>query len=74
MTKKEKEIYEFVKRHNNNGFLDPFDTSIFCYIGGAFPKATIKNVISVVNKLQDEDLELREEQLKSLTGANAETV
>lgn len=50
MTKKEKEIYEFVKVSN----LDPFNTDIFYYIGGAFPKVKMENVINVVNQLRED--------------------
>ena len=47
MTKKEKEIYDFVKKKN----VDPFDTSIFFYIGGAFPKAKMEDVINERRKV-----------------------
>ena len=50
MTKKEKEIYEFVKERN----VDPFYTEIFYYIGGAFPKVKMENVINVVNQLRED--------------------
>lgn len=36
MTKKEKEIYDFTKRHMKENNLSPFGGSIFFYIGGAF--------------------------------------
>lgn len=52
MTNKEKEIYEFVKRHN----VDPFCTDIFYYIGGAFPKAKMENVLNVVNQLKEDEI------------------
>ena len=52
MTKKEKEIYEFVKGRN----LDPFYTEIFYYIGGAFPKAKMENVLNVVNQLKEDEI------------------
>ena len=54
MTKKEKEIYEFVKKYN----VDPFDSSIFFYIGGAFPKAKMENVLNVVNQLREDVINL----------------
>lgn len=56
MTKKEKEIYEFVKRHNDNRNLDPFRTDIFYYIGGAFPKVKMENVLNVVNQLKEDEI------------------
>lgn len=48
MTKEEKEIYEFVKGKN----VDPSYTDVFYYIGGAFPKAKMENVLNVVNQLR----------------------
>ena len=66
MTKKEKEIYEFAKRHNDNRNLDPFDMSTFFYIAGAFPKATAKNVMNVVSKLQEDVINSNKQHLKSL--------
>ena len=50
MTKKEKEIYEFIKARN----VDPFYTDVFYYIGGAFPKAKMENVLNVVNQLRED--------------------
>lgn len=52
MTKEEKEIYDFIKRHD----LDPFDMTIFYYISGTFPKATIKNAINAVNQLRQDKI------------------
>lgn len=66
MNKKEKEIYEFVKNHNDNNKLNPFDMATFFYIGGAFPKATAKNIINVVTKLQEDYINLNKFLLKSL--------
>ena len=62
MTKKEKEIYDFVKKKN----VDPFDMSIFFYIGGAFPKAKMEDVINVVELLREDVINLNEQHLKSL--------
>ena len=62
MTKKEKEIYDFVKEYNVN----PFDASIFFYIGGAFPKAKMENVLNVVNQLREDYIELNKQHIKSL--------
>lgn len=62
MTKKEKEIYDFVKKNNVN----PFDTSIFFYIGGAFPKVKMENALNVVNHLQEDDINSNKQHLKSL--------
>ena len=62
MTKKEKEIYYFVQKKN----VDPFDTSIFFYIGGAFPKAKMEDVINVVELLREDVINLNEQHLKSL--------
>ena len=66
MNKKEKEIYEFVKRHNDNRSLNPFDMSTFFYIAGAFPKATAKNVMNVISQLQEDYINLNKFLLKSL--------
>lgn len=57
MTKAEKEIYNFTKRHMKENNLSPFSASIFFYIGGAFPKAKMENVLNVVNQLMDDDIE-----------------
>lgn len=50
MTKKEKEIYDFTKRHMKENNLSSFGGSIFFYIGGAFPDAKMENVLNVVNR------------------------
>lgn len=47
---KEKEIYDFTKRHMKENNLSPFGGSIFFYIGGAFPDAKMENVLNVVNR------------------------
>ena len=38
MNKKEKEIYEFVKSHNDNRKLNPFDMATFFISAAHFPK------------------------------------
>ena len=52
MTKAEKDIYNFTKRHMKENNISPFGASIFHYIGGAFPKAKMENVLNVVNQLR----------------------
>jgi hypothetical protein len=37
--------------------------SIFHYIGGAFPKAKMENVLNVVNQLKDDELESNKQYL-----------
>ena len=66
MNKKEKEIYEFVKRHNDNNKLNPFNMATFYFIGGAFPEATAKNIINVLTQLQEDYIRLNKFRLKSL--------
>lgn len=57
MTKKEKEIYDFTKRHMKENNLSTFGGSIFFYIGGAFPDAKMENVLNVVNQLMEDEIE-----------------
>lgn len=45
MTKAEKDIYNFTKRHMKENNISPFGASIFHYIGGAFPKAKMEKCI-----------------------------
>lgn len=61
MTKKEKEIYEFTKHSD----LSPFGVEIFHYIGGAFPKAKMENVLNVVNQLMEDEIESNKQHLIS---------
>ena len=65
MTKKEKEIYDFTKRHMKENNLSPFGGSIFFYIGGAFPDAKMENVLNVVNQLIDDEIESNKQHLIS---------
>lgn len=43
--------------------ISPFGASIFHYIGGAFPKAKMENVLNVVNQLKDDELESNKQYL-----------
>lgn len=65
MTKKEKEIYDFTKRHMKENNLSPFGGSIFFYIGGAFPDAKMENVLNVVNQLMEDEIESNKQHLIS---------
>lgn len=66
MTKKEKEIYDFTKRHMKENNLSPFGGLIFFYIGGPFPDAKMENVLNVVNQLVDDSIALNKSRLASL--------
>lgn len=68
MTKKEKEIYDFTKRHMKENNLSPFGGLIFFYIGGAFPDAKMENVLNVVNQLIDDSIALNKSRLASFMG------
>lgn len=57
MTKKEKKIYNFCKKYMPEYHLSIFDTSIYNFIGGAFPEAKIKNVLNVVYELMEDDID-----------------
>lgn len=66
MSKKEKEIYDFTKRHMKENNLSPFGGSIFFYIGGAFHDAKMENVLNVGNQLIDDSIALNKSRLASL--------
>lgn len=54
MNKKEKEIYEFVKSHNDNNKLNPFDMATFFYrrrISRSYCKKHNKCSYSVTGRL-----------------------
>lgn len=68
MTKAEKDIYNFTKRHMKENNITPFGASIFHYIGSAFPKAKMENVINVVHQLQQDEIETNKQHLISLMG------
>ena len=63
MTKAEKDIYDFTKKRMKEHNITPFGTSIFNYIGSAFPKAKMENVLNVVNQLKDDELESNKQYL-----------
>lgn len=65
MTKAEKDIYDFTKKRMKENNITPFGTSIFYYIGSAFPKAKMENVLNVVNQLMEDEIESNKQHLIS---------
>lgn len=65
---KEKEIYDFTKRHMKENNLSPFGGSIFFLYWRAFPDAKMENVLNVVNQLIDDSIALNKSRLASFMG------
>lgn len=65
MTKAEKDIYDFTKKRMKENNITPFGTSIFHYIGSAFPKAKMENVLNVVNQLMEDEIKSNKQHLIS---------
>lgn len=68
MTKKEKEIYGFTKRHMKENNLSPFGGQYFSILAVHFLTLKMENVLNVVNQLIDDSIALNKSRLASFMG------